>query len=84
MCKQQDWRKAKYKNWWEPRIFLLQANSPIANMYSVIGKICLNFNLLKHYVSPFLQKEVENMVKGLIIFKVWSLEKLFIFIAKLS
>ncbi len=53
-------------------------------MYSIIGKISLNFNLVKHSVSPFLQKEVENMVKGLIILKVLSLEKLFIFIAKFS
>jgi len=57
---------------------LLQANPPIAkHVFNNWQDLSLSFNLVKHYVSPFLQKELENMVKGLIILKVWSQEKLF-------
>jgi hypothetical protein len=51
--------------------------------------ISLGYNLVEHYVCPILQKEsTKTAAKGIIIFKIESLEnlrkKLAIFIAEIS
>jgi hypothetical protein len=45
-------------------------------MYPIIDNI-LSYNLVEHYLSPFLQKEVVNIyIKGLIMLGVQSPENL--------
>jgi hypothetical protein len=47
------------------------------NRYPTIDNIFLPNNLVEHYLSPFLQKEgKKNVVKGLIMLKVQSLQNL--------
>jgi hypothetical protein len=47
--------RAKYRIWWKPET---QSTSIACIMYPIIDNIFLCYNLLEHYVSPFLQKEV--------------------------
>jgi hypothetical protein len=46
--------KAKYRIWWKPKT---QSTSTACITYPIIDNNFLCYNLLEHYVSPFLQKE---------------------------
>jgi hypothetical protein len=49
----------------KPMCSLLQASPPpLPSKYSQIHKISPSHNLMKHYLSPFLQKEgIKNIVR---------------------
>jgi hypothetical protein len=55
-------------------------------MYSIINNISLSYNLVEHFVCPFLQKgTIKNVVKCLVMLEIQSQEnmpKLTIFIVK--
>jgi hypothetical protein len=69
----------------ETQGFLGLGQCTIVEHVSIIDNIFLSYNLVKHFVSPFLQKEArENFVKGQIMLEDWRRKKLPIFISKIS
>jgi hypothetical protein len=47
------------------------ANPPLHIMYVIIDNIFLSYNMLEHYVSPFLQMEtIKNVVKHFIMLEL--------------
>jgi hypothetical protein len=47
------------------------ANPPLHIMCVIIDNIFLSYNLLEHYVSPFLQTEtIKNVVKHFIVLEL--------------
>jgi hypothetical protein len=46
-------------------------------MYSIINNIYLSYDLVEHFVSPYLQKgAIKNIVKCLVMFEVQSQESM--------
>jgi hypothetical protein len=63
--------QGNYKGKGEKKGEIPIANPPLHIMYVIIDNIFLSYNLLEHYVSPFLQAEtIKNVVKHFIMLEL--------------
>jgi hypothetical protein len=82
-------REGKLQKLVKTNKLLLEGGTPLESKYAIIDIIFVSYNLVEHYVSPFLKKTaIKIVVKGFIMLKIQSLEKMTkkhpIFIANFS
>ncbi len=46
----------KYRNWWEPKSFLLQVSSPLQSRCPIIDNISVSYNLVEHHPLKLLKE----------------------------